>query len=566
MSRSAVQLQTGQVPEIAVSPLFGPSLLRDYLAGDARVAAFFAGHPADPAAYRRKAAEVAARLDARSRSRLADGIRPLSGGAGSKLAQILDGRGYFVTTGQQTGLFTGPLYTVYKALSAIRLAATLEEVVDGPVLALFWSAADDHDWDEVSHATVLDTTGYPHRIALRERGAEPPLPMAGRLLDDSAEQALDQLRELLPPTTFRDSYLQSLRAAYSPGRTMATAFEEALAAVLAGQDIALVSSAHPVVKRCASPVLAQALANAARDEAQVVRQTEQLRRAGYHAQVSVASGASNVFFSDEQGRDRLLRESGQWVLRRTRRALSDEALRARLEADPSGFSPNVLLRPVVESALFPTLAYIGGPAETSYFAQIGCLFHAHGIMPPVVFPRHSVTLVEAPVTRALGKFGMELAQMRQPLEQLLETVIRKELPAAVTQELERLRAGIAQSYAALADAAERVAPGVRSPLAGARRQALAQVAAMEKKIVQHVQREQDTRLEQLRRAAAMVQPGGTPQERTLNAFPFLARYGPDLVCRILAALPVAVGSSHPAFTGVDCAARPLAARSPGGIA
>jgi len=347
---------------------------------------------------------------------------------------------------------------------------------------------------------------------------------------------------------------------------MAAAFEAALAAVLDGQDIALVSSAHPLVKQHAAPVLAEALEQAARDEAQVIGQTERLRSAGYHAQVSVAPGASNVFYRDEQGRDRLVREGGRWALRRTRRALTGAELQSRLAQDPASFSPNVLLRPVVESALFPTLAYVGGPAETSYFAQIGCLFRAHGIMPPVVFPRHSVTIVEPPVARALARFGMELAQLQQPLEDVVAGLIRRELPVGVTGELDRLRAHLARDYEALAQAAEPVAPGVRSPLASARKQALAQVAAMEKRIVQHTEREQAVRLEQLRRAAAMVQPGGQPQERTLNVLPFLARYGPELIARILAELPVDLSVRLPAFAGVECTSPALAARSPSGIA
>lgn len=566
MSRSGIMPTAGMLPEIVVQPLSGSRLLRDYLAGTTAAAGFFSGHPADPAAYRRKAAEVDARLDPAARRRMAGSITALSAAARGKLARILDGGGYFVTTGQQTGLFTGPLYTVYKALSAIRLAGALEGLLGRPVLALFWAAADDHDWDEVCRATVLDGRGYPQPIELAARGDEPPLPMAERRLDESAARAVAELRDLLPATTFRDRLVPRLRAAYAPGQSMAAAFEATLAAVFDGQEIALVSSAHPLVKEHAAPVLLAALEAAERDETLVAWQTEALLRNGYHAQVSVAPGASNVFCTDEQGRDRLVREGGNWALRRTRRVLDGADLRARLAADPAAFSPNVLLRPVVESALFPTLAYVGGPAETSYFAQIGCLFQAHGIMPPVVFPRHSVTLVEPPVKRALARFGLDLAQLQRPLEEVLELVIRRDLPAGIMDELRKLRAGLADGYAALAEAAEAAAPGMHGPLLSARRQALAQVTAMEKKIIRHAEREQAARLEQLRRAAAQVQPGGAPQERALNVCPFLARYGPELLECVLAALTVRLGEEHPAFAGVISPEKALAAPSPRGIA
>jgi bacillithiol biosynthesis cysteine-adding enzyme BshC len=566
MSRSVVPVLAEKLPGVVVSTAHGPRLLRDYLAGETAAGAFYGGHPGDPAAYVRKAAEVDARLDPASRSRLAAGIRPLSPSAGSKLAQVMAGRGYFVTTGQQAGLFTGPLYTILKALSAIRLAGALEALLARPVLALFWSAADDHDWDEVAHATVLDENGYPARIELAGRSPEAPHPMSRRVLDGSASLALDRLRGLLPATVFRDGYLPQLRTAYASGRTMAAAFEDTLAAVLAGQEIALVSSADPVVKQHSASVVRDALEHAERDEQQVARQTERLVRAGYHAQVSVAARASNVFFSDEEGRDRLVRQGDGWITRRTRRHFSTAELRTRLDDEPAAFSPNVLLRPVVESALFPTLAYVGGPAETSYFAQIGCLFRAHGIMPPVVFPRHSVTLVEGATSRALDRFGMELAQLSQPLEELLDGVIRRELPPQVTEELERLRGAADRGLDALGEATAALAPGARASIAGTRRQVLAQLTAVEKKIVQHARREQAVRLEQLRRAAIQVYPGGQPQERVLNAFHFLARYGPELLARIAAALPHPIGTAHTAFAGVECGEPPLAAPSWRGIA
>jgi len=554
-----------QLPRIAVTPPQGSALLRDYLAGESLAARYFSGHPHDPTAYQRKAREVDGRLDTASRTRLTGAFRPLSSAATHRLTRVLAGDGYFVTTGQQTGLFTGPLYTVYKALSAIRLAAALEPILSRPVLALFWVAADDHDWDEVSHATVLDARGYPQRIALRDLAGEAPMAMSHRRLTGSAELAVDALREFLPDTAFRDLYIGQLRDAYRSGRTMAEAFEAALAGVLEGLDIALVSSAHPLVKEHSVPVLARALEHAGEEAARVAGQTELLLAAGYHAQVSIAPGASNVFLQDDSGRERLVHDADGWSLRRTRRRLPTAALLERLHADPAAFSPNVLLRPVVESALFPTLAYVGGPAETSYFAQIGCLFQQHGITPPIVFPRHSVTIVEGGTAKALEKFGLDLAALQAPLAELIADVVRRELPADLTGSLERLRLTLAEGYEELAEAVRGVAPGMHRPVRGARHTALAQTLAIEKRILQHVRREQDGRFEQLRRAAASVYPGDSPQERMLNVYPYLARYGPELLRAIMSAMAVELVASHRAFRGVNCEGEALAPVSVGGI-
>ena len=149
--------------ELHVAPLAGSRIVDDYQVGHPALAPFFAGHPYDIGAYRRKADEVEQRLDAASRARVADALKPTTPRAADRLHQVLDGNGFFVTTGQQAGLFGGPLYTVYKALSAVRLAAALESALGRIVVPAFWIAADDHDLDEVSHVVAIDTQDAQHR-------------------------------------------------------------------------------------------------------------------------------------------------------------------------------------------------------------------------------------------------------------------------------------------------------------------------------------------------------------------------------------------------------------------
>lgn len=564
MSTPASPLALGAMPAVTTTQVSSP-LVRDYLAGKAALAPFFAGHPSDLAAYRRKAQEVDARLDAAARRRVGDAIRPLSEGAARRLEQVLAGKGYFVTTGQQTGLFTGPLYTVVKALSAIRLAAELERQLARPVLALFWSAADDHDWDEVDHVSVIDAHNYVRRIALPPEPDAPPVAMSHRPLPAAIQIALDDLRAALPDTPYRDALMQQLRGAYQPGRSMAAAFEETLAWVLAGLDVAIVSAAHPLVKQHSAAVIGRALREHGAQEAAVLTQTERLHQAGYPAQVSVATGASNVFLQTPQARDRLVRDGDGWLLRRGRERFTDEQLAARLAAEPGAFSPNVLLRPVVESALFPTLAYVGGPAETSYFAQIGCLFVAHGITPPLAVPRHSATVVEPGVERALARQGVALEEVRRPFEELVARLVKEELPPALTGRLAALRQSLEQGFDGLAAAARDLDDHLLGPVRAARNQALARTRELERRITQQVRRRQETRFEQLRRAAANLYPDDSPQERVLNVLPYLARYGPALLQRMLEEMTVELDGSHPGY-GVECNREVLAARENGGIA
>ncbi|CAN5685918.1 bacillithiol biosynthesis cysteine-adding enzyme BshC [soil metagenome] len=515
-------------PDILVSPLQGGSaLVRDYLAG-IDLSPFYTAHPGDAAAWADQAAAVDARLDATSRARVASAIQPLGDAAG-RLDCILDGDGFFITTGQQPALFGGPLYTLYKILSAIRLAAVLEAQLERPVLALFWVGSDDHDWDEANHATFIDGGGYAERVAVPASPDAPPLPLSERVWGQGVTSAVDRLIELLPDGAYARDVAAHVRDAYVPDATVSASFTATITHLLGGRRLAIVDAAHPAMRHAAAPVLRHELEHAAEHGETVARQTQRLIDAGYHAQVAADPDAANIMLLDEAGRDRLIRGRGGWLTRRDQRPITEAALLRRLETEPDRFSPNVLLRPIVESALLPTIAYVAGPGELSYFAQIGCLFRAHGMRPPIVVPRASVTLVEPKVRKVLDAQGVEPSFFARPYAEVVRTVLHAELPQEVRASLASVRDGLHATYGALADAASEVDPTLRGPVIAARNAALVRVTGTEKKIVTQLGRRNEVLLERLRLASAQLHPTGAPQERVLGMLHYVARWGPQLI-------------------------------------
>lgn len=460
--------------------------------------------------------------------------------------------GYFVTTGQQTGLFGGPLYTIYKALTAVRLARALEAVLERPVAPLFWVASTDHDWDEVNHVQLLDAENALHRLVLPADADAPPASTAHRAVGEGIEGVLDELERILPPSEFVPPLLERVRAAYSPGRSMASAFAELLADLLEPFDVVLVDPSTPALQALAAPVLRAEIEHAAENEDRLIRQTERLVAAGYHGQVTVGGGAVNVAYEDEEGRERLVRENGAFVLRRTKRRLTLADTLGLLESEPGRFSGTVLLRPVVESALFPTVAYVGGPSEVSYFAQTGCLFQAHGIEMPLVMPRASVTLVERKVRKVLDKFGLEPADFRTPARELATRIVRDELPPAAADAMRELRRAIQDGYDALTAATKAIDPTLKGPLTSARNASHAALKDVEKKLLTHLKEQNSTAVEQLDKAATNLYPSGAPQERVLNVLQYLGRYGPELLPAVAAALPMTLDRPAPDWSGVEC--------------
>ncbi|HSK18938.1 MAG TPA: bacillithiol biosynthesis cysteine-adding enzyme BshC [Longimicrobiales bacterium] len=536
MSADRTVLEPGlaDAPAILIRPLPGGQLLQDYLAGR-DLSAFYTGHHSDAAAYQRKAVEVEARLDPHARAAAGAAIEPLGDAAG-RLERILAGDGFFVTTGQQPALFGGPLYTIYKILGAIRLADSLERRLSRPVLALFWIGSDDHDWDEANHVSVLDAQQYVRRITVKGAADAPPVPLSMRTWGPGVEEAVTELAASLPDTVHAVEVMAHVRAAYVPDSTVAASFAATLRYLLHDRRVAIVDSAHPALRRAAGPVLRADAARVLAGSDPVARQTSRLQEAGYDEQVAVAEGASNLMLIDEQGRDRIIRTARGWATRRERSGIGEGALFEMIEAYPDRFSPNVLLRPVVESAVFPTLAYVAGPSELSYFAQIGCLFEAHGILPPVVVPRPSVTLVDEKACRTLERLGIDADALRRPFREVVADAVSDAMPADVAGALDSLRTALETTYDELAAAAGRIDPTLRGPLRSSRNASLLDAAAAEKKIRAHLRTSNHVRIEQLRRLASQIHPDGKPQERVLGPLTCVAAYGRGIIAAIEAEL------------------------------
>ena len=535
---------------INVETLHGAALVREYYGGAPALAAFFPGFPWDPQAWTRVAADVQSYFDPAKRRAMAAAIHAGDDRARAKLERITGGEGFFVQTGQQAGLFGGPLYTIHKILSAIRLAERAEQQLGVPVAPLFWIAADDHDFAEVNHAYVLTQQHELQRLELRDGRA--PGSMHNRLLGGEIETLHAELQQLLPDTDFAHELTGFLAQAYRADRSVAEAFGKLIGFLFDRFGLLLTSSAHPTVKRLAAPMLSYEPAHAEPHEDAVNNQTQRLVARGYHEQVPVRSDAANVSYEDEHGRDRLMRMGGDWELSRSKLRQAGVDIANLLHEHPERFSANVLLRPVVASAVFPTLAYVGGPAEISYFAQIGCLFAAHGVPMPLVVPRLGVEIVEYKVQKVLDKFRLAPRDVREPFDRLVTRVVRQEVPAEITAAIDTLRDQLTAGYGRLVEAASQIDPTLRGPLESARNAGHQKLADMDKKIVRHLKRRNAVELAQLQRAAANLYPLGQPQERVIGIATYYARYGPALLDAIAEQIDFSFDRPAPEWTGVMC--------------
>jgi uncharacterized protein YllA (UPF0747 family) len=411
-----------------------------------------------------------------------------------------------VTTGQQPGLFTGPLYTVYKALSAAALARRIERQRRVPVVPVFWVAGDDHDFAEANHVSVLNAAGEVVRVGLRERPADAPLaPLFREQCGADVRAALDQLRAALPDTEFKADVLAWLEAAYRPDANLADACAEALQRLFGARGIAVFRAHDAAAKRAAAPWLLRGL------------------------DVTLADGLSPVLVEGRAGRDRLRPDGDAFVTRRSGERFTRAALERLAAEAPERLSPNVLLRPVVEAALFPTVAYAAGPGELEYLPEAAPLYARLGVAPQSPVSRWSGFVVEGRLEKMLERHGLTPADFTGPRGALEARLARESLPPEVADTLVRLRAELDLHFGRLATEVARIDPTLERTVQSARNAALAATRDVEKKLVASLKRANETLAGQLARARAAFAPDGKPQERVLTAASFLVRYGPGFV-------------------------------------
>ncbi len=507
----------------------GSELVRAYLSGDERAARFYAGGFFDRLdSYRSVAAGVDRRFGERERRALLPILRGRAAGDADRLDAFVRDGGYVVTTGQQAGLLTGPAYTVYKALTAITLAERLERSLEKPVLPVFWIASEDHDWEEASHAFLLDRANELRRIDAV--AAEPPgdrsvfeIPLA------PPDALLDALDDVLIPNDYRDDCLEWIRTAYTSGASLGDGFESLMDRFLGERGLLLVRAEDPTIKDLSADVLLGSIAEAEAQERALHRRAQELEAAGFHVQVPILDGGLQVFESGANGRARLFRSDGGVQAGPDGMAEPTAEVLGRLAREPGRFSPNALLRPVAEAAAMPVIAYVAGPGEMAYYAQNSPLYDHLGVTMPVVFPRAQAILVEAKVRKVLTKYGLTVEELETPVHELTTRLARDEMPPAVRTSLRAIRAAIGSGSGELLATIKDIDPTLSGPVSHARNQSLYAFEEAEKKIVAAIKRANDTLTQQLEKARANLYPGGSPQDRVLNVFHFLARYGPDVL-------------------------------------
>ena len=518
----------------------GSAFFASFIAGESSAVALLPSRPLDPAAW-----DDAVRRAGRRRvpAGLSDELRrqaaalPPSPARDRNLEALCEDGAAVVATGQQVGLFLGPLYTLHKAATAVARARWLSERTGRPCIPLFWLQTEDHDWAEVARAEVLLPSGRRALELPAEAPGEARVSMAERLLPPAVDGLSAALADELAPFPHGAEVSAMLRRHYRAGNPPGAAFAGVLSELFAGEGLVLVDPRTPAMARLAAPVVRRAVECHAEVSATLAARAAELAAHGFAEQVHTRPEASLAFFHPRGPggpRYRLVRGREGWST--PEGPVADADLRARLDADPLWFSTSALLRPLVQDALFPTAAYLGGPAECAYFAQLPPLYRLFGLEMPLIAPRARLRVVDEPTRRQLDRLGLAPEDAELPREETLSRLVARPAGLPPPEALrERLLGPLEREIESLSPALCALGAGMERNVRRTRRHSVLAVQRLVTRVERAVAARDRVTAERLDRVLQALRPGGAPQER-VDAFPALAaRAGPQALVSALVA-------------------------------
>ncbi|GLG01125.1 putative cysteine ligase BshC [Alicyclobacillus hesperidum subsp. aegles] len=511
----------------------GNRLTDAYLFDFASVAHLYDGqNPTLESTYITRADKVVDWFDQAHRQQLVDALTVYSLQIGASavqreaIAKLLDPRSVAVVTGQQAGLFTGPLYSISKALSAIGVAAEMERILSRPVVPVFWIASEDHDFGEVDHAYVIDRDDVVTRIRLQHHFDPHQMVYHTPLAEGQVVSAIHEVDQLLPEAEYKTQLLHSLASAWQEGDSLAVWYARLLAQLLRNHPIVFLDPCLPALRRLAWPAFAHALQHVEDVQANLEQAYGEVVAGGFVPEV-VRDPLHSTVFRVVSGRRYVLERADGGL--RTRGHGEEKNISDWLavgEQEPTAFSANVLLRPVVQDYLLPTLAYVGGPSEIAYHALARAVFHAHERSLPPLIMRQRMRIAVPSVWRAMTRWQIEFAQVREPAD-LVYTYALGDLANDIEACTEQEVAAIGQRLLDISTKYRELGPQVDMLVQRHMKREAELWAQLRRKLLHLAERRRGDDVRQLRRIERWFWTDGHEQERRLSPLNLWSELGCD---------------------------------------
>ena len=510
-------------------------LLHTFLGGFESLRPFYEHDPRDPDTWPRMIEAVRSRTSPPPRTALARILEAQNTRYGADETVLDNARSlagedtYVVSTGQQTGLFTGPLYTIYKAVTAVKLARRVSEATGVRAVPVFWMAADDHDYAEINHVHVCRPDGDAHRFELSPDDPNDRRSAVDRMLGPAIGLLLERFEEALPDSEFSQSAFEALRRHCTAETSLSDSFARLMTLLFQGHGLVLVDPTDPALKPHMRPVFEREIRDPLASTRSVLATSGKLTEAGFDPQVSRSPDAVNLFLYQDGQRNALNYENGRFATRDRGMHYTTSDLLRLLDESPERFTHNVITRPVVQDTLFPSLAYIGGPAEIAYYGQLGGVYRQFELPFPVVYPRASHTLVGARTARVLEKHGLTISHFVHGIESVFDRKLRDDMPVGITEGLRAARGDVEAHYRNLKGHVTTIDRGLSRIVEASERKTNFALGRLEEKTLRALKKSDGVMRNQIMKADRQVYPNGQLQERVANIWQYVALYGFDIM-------------------------------------
>lgn len=522
-----------------------------YNEGEKNVLQYFHYDYCSEDGYKQRVEELFAR--AFMRDELADHIEsfmkpfPRTLEVGKSLEKLRRKNSAVVIGGQQAGILTGPLYTIHKIISIISLAKQKEQELRIPVVPIFWIAGEDHDYAEVNHIFVenegqMEKWVYPEKIADKRMVTDCPLN------EEVFIPWVEDLMRAFGETDYSNEVLDFLKKAARETKTFVEFFSYIIMELFKEHGLLIVDSGNEALRKLEKKYFKKLIEQAPIITNAVRNQQEQLKQDGFPNMLQIGENSANLFFYNKREFERILldydREKNSFIGKNGSFSISFEKLLQLAEDEPETLSNNVVTRPIMQEFLFPTLAFIAGPGEIAYWAELKRAFEELGMKMPPIVPRLNITILERDVESLLEEEQLELEKaLREGTEMVRQQFLSEEKESEFGTIFKELKTDLHKKYRNIEKKIEEDFIGL-IPLFKKNEGILqSQIEFLENKIEEALQMKHDVKLKKLARIEQSLHPMGGPQERVWNIFYFLNKNGLSFV-RELASLPYTFDGKH----------------------